>query len=280
MIDPSVIKKIEDFVYEKPRSIQEIAMLIEKNWRTADRYVDEISKNFGTINSRIFREGTRGALKIVYWSAIDKVSYSVFQKQLEEDIFKGRTKYDFSGFDIFQHVPDGKKHAWVKEGKNEVEAGRLSEFKELLLKAEKQILFFSGNLSFINFKDRENDIFDILEKLVKKGINIKIISRIDFGGIDNVKKLLSLNHKYGKEFIQIRHREQPLRTSVIDNKMFNIKEIKEPTGRPDEIKNKTFIFYNITDRDWVEWLMRIFWKMFNTSIDSKKRMDELKRIEM
>ena len=72
MLSSEVIKKIEDFVYEKPRSIQEIAEYIKKNWRTADRYIQEIEKNFGTISTKVFREGTRGALKIVYWSAVEK----------------------------------------------------------------------------------------------------------------------------------------------------------------------------------------------------------------
>jgi len=107
MIEPDVIKKIEDFVYQKPRSIQEIAQYIGKNWRTADRYIEKIMEDYGTLGVRIFREGTRGALKIVYWSSVEKVSYSVFQEQLEKDIFRGRQKYDFNGFNIFQHIDSG-----------------------------------------------------------------------------------------------------------------------------------------------------------------------------
>src|SRR3989344_211715 len=42
MINSEIVKKIEDFVYAKPRSVQEIAQNIEKNWRTADRYIKEI----------------------------------------------------------------------------------------------------------------------------------------------------------------------------------------------------------------------------------------------
>ena len=142
MLSSEIIKKIEELVYSKPRSIQEISQHIKKNWRTADRYITEISKEFGTVETRTFRGGTRGALKIVYWSAVEKISKSVFQEQLEENIFKGKIKDDFAGFDIFQHVEDNKKDAWVKKGLDEVEAGRLIEFKKLLLKAKKQILFF------------------------------------------------------------------------------------------------------------------------------------------
>jgi len=279
MLSLEIIKKIEDFIYEKPRSIQEIAQHIGKNWRTADRYVKEIEKNFGTISTKVFREGTRGALKIVYWASVEKVSYSVFQQQLEDQIMVGRTKYDFSGFDIFQHIQEKNKSAWIKKAEDEVKAGRLKDFEELLLQAKKQILFFSGNLSFINFNDGKIDIFKVLENLVKKGISIKVICRVDLAGIENVKKLLSLNFKYGKEIIEIHHRAQPLRVTIIDNKLFNMKEIKEPTGREHELKKKTFIFYTIKDKEWVEWISRIFWKMFSSSVRAEKRLEEMNKLK-
>ncbi|MBS3094537.1 hypothetical protein J4474_02630 [Candidatus Pacearchaeota archaeon] len=278
MLDTETIRKIEDFVYPQPRSIQEIAQFIGKNWRTADRYVDEITKQFGTLSTKNFREGTRGALKVVYWASVEKVSNSIFQEQMEKDILTGKTKHDFSGFNIFQHVKDKEKTAWVKQGKNEVDLGRLSDFTEFLNKAEKQVLFFSGNLSFVNYKDKKNDVFKVLENLVKRGISIKIICRVDIGGRNNVEKLLSLNHKYGKELIEIRHREQPLRITVVDKKIANIKEVKEPTGRENELNEKTFIFYTIKDREWIEWLSKIFWKMFNNSVSSEKRTAEMDKI--
>ena len=278
MLDSSIIKKIEDFVYAKPRSVQEIAQHIEKNWRTADRYIDEIEKNFGTISIRVFREGTRGALKIVYWSSIEKVSSSVFQEALEENIFNKIRREDFSTFDIFQHVDNKNKKVLVKKGENESKLGTLNEFSDLLKQTKKQIIFFSGNLSFINFEDGKVNIFKVLEELVKKGIFIKVISRVDLAGIENVRKLLSLNFKYGKELIEIRHREQPLRVTIIDNGIINLKEIKKPTGRESELKEKTFIFYTIKDKAWIEWLTRIFWKMFNSSIGADKRLQELKHL--
>lgn len=279
MLNSEIIKKIEDFVYAKPRSVQEIAQQTGKNWRTADRYIQDIEKNFGTISTRVFREGTRGALKIVYWASIEKVSNSVFQQQLEEQILKGRTKYEFAPFDIFQYIQDKNKYAWVKASENEVKAGRLIEFKELLIKAKKQILFLSGNLSFINFKDKEVDIFKEIENLVKKGIIIKVVCRVDVAGRENIEKLLSLNFKYGKDLIEIKHREQPLRATIIDNKLVNLKEIKEPTGREKELNKKIFIFYTIKDKEWVEWLSKIFWKMFNSSIDSRKRLQEMDKLK-
>src|SRR3989344_2515980 len=115
MLSNDIIKKIENLVSQKPRSIQEIANSIGKNWRTADRYIQDIEKNFGTITTRVFREGTRGALKIVYWASVEKISSSVFQEQLEEQIMRGKTKYEFSAFDMFQHMADKNKKAKIEE---------------------------------------------------------------------------------------------------------------------------------------------------------------------
>jgi hypothetical protein len=281
MLDSAVIRKIEEFVYSKPRTIQEIAEHIDKNWRTADRYIDEIEKEFGTIATRVFRGGTRGALKIVYWASIEKVSGSVFQKELEEAIFRSSKgdKRDFNAFDIYQHVDDKKKDVLVKVADDE-SGGGLVPLRELFMSAKKQILFFSGNLSFINFKDDKVDAFDVLDELVKKGVSIKVVTRVDLEGLNNVEKLYSLNHKYGKELVEIRHRQQPLRCTIIDDSYFNIKETKEPTGRANELDKKIFLFYYIKDKEWVEWMKRIFWKMFSSSIDARKRIGELDKIKI
>lgn len=280
MLNNEIIKKIEDFVYIKPRSVQEISEHLKISWRTADRYIEEIEKDTGTITTRVFREGTRGALKIVYWNSIEKLSKNIFQEQMENQIMLSRTKFDFSPFDIFQHIEDKDKQIWMKEGENEVKAGRLDEFIEILEKAKKQILFFSGNLSFINFKDKNHDVFKTLEGLVKKGISIKIICRVDFPAKENVEKILSINFKYGKELIEIHHREQPLRATIIDNSLINLKQVLEPTGREKELNKKVFIFYTIKEKNWIEWISKIFWKMFSQSLDANKRLKEMKNLKL
>lgn len=277
MLDSSTIKKIEDFVYVKPRSIQEIAQLLHKNWRTADRYVDEITKNFGTISTRTFRGGTRGALKIVFWSSMDKISHSIFQEKLEEDILRARKKEDFSAFDIFQHISADKKSAIMEEASEE-SGTDLKTLSGLLSTAKKQLLILSGNLSFINLANQKTDMLKVIEALVKRGINIKILCRVDFAGKENIEKLLSLNFKYGKECIEIHHREHPLRAYIIDNQQFRIKEIKEPTGKAHELRKKIYLFYTIKDKEWTEWLSKVFWKMFSGSIDNRKRLEEMNRI--
>lgn len=276
MLNREITKKIENFVSNKPRSIQEISIYINKNWRTADRYIKEIEEQYGTLSTRTFRKGTRGALKIVYWSGIEKISSSVFQEQLEKQIMYARKKEDFSAFDIYQHVPDKSKKATLEKTSEENETN-LKEFENLQKSAKKQLLIFSGNLSFINLK--RINILKIFGELIEKGVKIKIICRVDLAGKENVEKVLSLNFKYGKEAIEIRHKDHPIRGFIVDNKLFRIKEIKEPTGRIKELNKKIYIFYTIKDKEWAEWLSRIFWKMFSESLGANKRLQEMKKIK-
>jgi hypothetical protein len=279
MLDGNIVKKIESFVYAKPRSMDEIAKHIGKNWRTADRYVQEIEKDFGTVSTRIFREGSRGAIKIIYWSSVEKFNKSVFQEKLEEELLSKTKKEDFSSFEIFQYVPDEKKSVYVEYAKNEYSMD-LESVSEIIKNIKKQLLMFSGNLSFINAKDKKNDVFKLLEDCVKRGVTIRIICRVDLAGQDNVKKILSLNDKYGKNLIEIHHRNQPLRGFICDNSIIRLKEVQEPTGKINELNKRVFIFYNIRDKEWSEWLSRIFWKMFSASLDSSKRLIELKKLKI
>ncbi len=279
MITNEIVRDIEKFVYSKPRSIQEIAEKINKNWRTADRYVEDIEKNYGTIATRTFRGGTRGALKIVYWASVEKASSSAFQEMLENEIMLRKGKEEFSSFDIFQYVNSRKKEVWIQSGKDEVFIGRLDNLANMLLKAKKHLLLFSGNLSFTQYHNGKTDIFKVIEGMVKRGISIKAVCRVDLSGIDNIEKLLSLNKKYGKELVEIRHRDQPLRTTIVDGQFFNMKEIFLPTGKKGELKEKTFAFYTIHDKEWIEWITKIFWKMFSGSIDANRRMEEIRSME-
>ena len=278
MIESQLIRKIEEFIYAKPRSIQEVSFHIGKSWRTADRYVEHICKEFGTIATRTFRGGSRGALKIVYWASMEKVSGSVFQEMLETHIISSKKKEDFSAFDIFQHVPDSNKRVWVEEEKSE-ELTDLKSLADLLSKANRQLLVLSGNLSFINLKNKEVDLFKIIDKLVSRGVSIKVVCRVDIAGDENIEHMLSLNFKHGKELIEIRHREHPVRGFIVDNSVMRLKEIKEPTGKTHELKKKLFIFYIIKDKEWIDWLSRIFWKMFSSSIDAKRRIVEIRKLK-
>ena len=191
---------------------------------------------------------------------------------------RAKHKEDFSAFDIFQHIsPKHKKVALETTQSEGVRA--FGAIDSILRAAKKQLLIFSGNLSFINFHKKGTTILDTLAELIKQGIYIKILCRVDLSGIKNVESMLALNFKHAKEMVEIRHREQPLRATIVDNSFFDMKEIKEPTGKIRELDKELFIFYTVNDKDWVEWLTRIFYRMFSESIDANKRLEELKRIK-
>mgnify|MGYP001561338953 CR=1 FL=1 len=277
MLDQSIVNKIENFVSESPRSINEIALFLRKNWRTADRYVEYIKQNFGVIDTKTFREGTRGALKIAYWSSFEKGKNSIFHDILEKEIQTFKKKEDFSAFDIYQHIKNENKKIEIYNVNDENKTN-LDNLANLIRNTKKQLIGFSGNLSWVNLKNKDINIFECIENLVKKNIPIKLISRIDLASINNINKLLELNFKYGKEIIEVRHHEQPLRAFIQDNKIIRIKEIKEPTGKIHELNQKVFIFYTINDKEWVEWLSKVFWNLFSKSIDAKKRVEQMKNL--
>lgn len=283
MLDSQTVKKISDFVYQKPRSVQEIAHYLQKNWRTADAYVDRMIKEQGILSVRTFREGTRGALKIVFWSNIEKIHSSDFQERLFKRIESSRGKDDFSPFDIYQYVDDDKRYAFLEEQSESVISPKQNLIGSLR-SAEQQVLIFSGNLSWVNASQGKTRMMDVFEELAERNIPIKILCRVDIESISNIRRMLEINHKIRKEMIEIRHAEQPFRTFVIDTKLARFKEIRA-TEQPEKKKKKsrgdrqTYIFYEIRDVDWVEWVQKVFWNIFRTSIKAEKRIADIETIE-
>jgi hypothetical protein len=279
MLDSKTTKKIEEFVKSKPRTIQEIAFHIRKNWRTADRYVDRIAEDTGCIATRTFREGTRGALKIAFWQAIDHIHQSSMQHKLYSMIEHGRTKYDFSPLEIYQYVDPKKKRAFLEEQFDEQQVIE-HELISHLQSAQRQILFFSGNLSFVNVVQNNTKLIDVLEDLASHNIPIKFLARIDITAIKNLKKLLAINDRLGKEMIEVRHVVQPLRSFIVDSRFLRLKETKIPEHhRPDELGKKTCIFYEIHDTEWVEWLQKVFWSLFRTAVPAQQRLENIEAIQ-
>lgn len=252
--------RIVDFVRASPRTIQEIARALGKNWRTADAYVERISRENGTIATRTFRGGTRGALKIAYINAIN-VKGSAYQERLLEKIKNGKRKEDFSPFDIYQFATQ----------KN---AKRTKQDPDLLLKTEpkQQLLFFSGNLTFAFDKKTTEK----LEQLAKRKIQISILTRIDLSSIERAQKIININKRAGWDAIRLRHCEQPLRALIIDDNKANIKEILTP--EKNGVKKKTNILYEITDPEWLSFLQKTFWHLWEQSVDAQTRLDALNEI--
>jgi len=175
-------------------------------------------------------------------------------------------------------VDDKNKRAIIeKESPHEEQDN--NDLMDTLSKAKKQLLIFSGNMSFINMYNKKTTMLKLLDSLVAKGVTIKILCRVDLVGKNNIEKVLELNFKYGKELVEVRHQEQPLRAFIVDNDMIRIRDIKEPTGKINELKQKVTIYYEIRDKDWCSWLSKIFWKMYSNSIGADKRISELNKLK-
>jgi len=272
MMNKELIDKIIEFVSSKPRAIQEVALLIKKNWRTADRYIKNIATETGLIDVRTFREGTRGALKVVYANVLP-IKGSACQEKLFQKILHGKKKDDFSPFDIYQFVSNEKRKGFLE--KKEYSMHPDIKYDQLLRKANHQILFFSGNMSWVELGP-DNIILKQIEELAKKKISIKILTRVNITSRKNTEKILAINHRVGWDAIEIRHAEQPLRAIIIDDKLANLKEVLTPDiYRPYELKQRIFMFYLIEDPQWITWLQRVFWHIFNQSIDAQSRLSAL-----
>jgi hypothetical protein len=277
MLTKDIIQKINEFVYAKPRSVDEIAKLINVNWRTANRYIEKIAVEEGTISAKVFREGTPGALKVVFWNNIEKFHVSEIQERLFKQIERGRRKEDFSPSEIFQFVDKDKKKFKRMTRSQYYSSANFKDFMEYLKQAERQIMFFSGNLTFTNYSYQDKTVKDVLEELGKRKISTKIISRIELAGINNVENALTINKRIGYDTIELRHCYHPLRASIIDDKVAVLKEVLDPRDYAgDELKHETYILYYIYDKDWIEWLQKVFLNLFRSSVDAKKRIEELK----
>jgi hypothetical protein len=278
MLTKELIEKINEFVYAKPRSIDEIARLINVNWRTANRYVERISEE-GTISARVFREGTPGSLKVVFWNNVEKLHASEIQERLFKHIEMGKVREDFSPSEIFQFVDADKKKFKLLSNKQYYSDSNSKDYIESLKNAERQVLSFSGNLSFINYTYKNKPLLNTLEELCRKKISFKFLTRVELAGIKNIENVLAINKRIGYDAVEVRHCYQPLRASIVDDKKAVLKEILDPKDYPKgELKEKTYILYYVYDEDWIEWLQKVFWHLFRGSIDARKRIEELKLI--
>lgn len=273
-------KKTKQFIYnivkKEPQTIQTIAHTINKSWITAERYIQKLIEEDGIIDAKTFRGGTRGALKIVYWNQYTEHE-SAIQQRIKQQILSGIHKIDFSPSMIYQFA---EKKSLFSINENEYKKQtNFKSLKELLLSANDQILMFSGNLSFIHITDGEKTIADIIEQIAKSGIPIKIICRVELPGIKNIAQILAINERIGKDMITIRHTVQPLRVDIIDNTILSMAETLDPGHYPkEELKKHMRIIYRVQDEEWVRFMQKLFWEMFHSSIDAKKRIAFLKEL--
>lgn len=267
MLQKDLVTKILDSVRSEPKTVQELAHLLQKNWRTADRYVDQIALETGLISTKIFRKGSRGALKLVYWNALEPGRGSAYQERLLQKLLHGTHKEDFSPFDIFQFV--AKSQRTLRKSTKTV------DYTDVLTTAQEQILFFSGNLSWI---DESPESMKLLLALLKKGVQCRILTRIDIVSEEKIKILLGLNSRFGADLIHVRHCEQPLRAMLIDSSLVSMKETLSPRYHKELVEN-IFLYYYIQDREWILWMQKVFWQLWNQSVDAQTRLSALQEIE-
>ncbi|MFT4307996.1 MAG: hypothetical protein ACMXYM_01325 [Candidatus Woesearchaeota archaeon] len=258
-------RRIESFVSQEPRSMQELAQFLGRNWRTAARYVEQIKAEYGTLEVKTFRKGTQGALKIVYWAGIERASATASQQMLEARIRSGRTKNDFSPFDIYQFAD-----AQVIFHRNE--SADLAEFSAELANAREQVLFYSGNLSLLN-----SGLYDAFESILERGVNVKVLCRVDVESEATIREALSLSRRFADR-LEIRHCEHPLRAAIIDDRIMRLKEQRIGSGKTNELGGEYFLFYRFEDREWIVWLTRLFWNLYASSVGAPVRLERLERI--
>lgn len=269
-------KKIIELVFASPRSIQEIALELDKNWRTIDNYVNKL-KEEGLVSVKEFSKGSRTAFKIVYMQPEANQNMSNIQLKILKQIESSTRSQDFSPLNIIQYIPEEKFTAYFRSIKfsSDVSTEDLFQF---LNKTNETLLMFSGDLSWLELKSKKRKMIDVIENLARDKVNIKIIARIDNSTKDRVVRLLNINYTLGRDAVEIRHEEHPLRCFLVDN---NIARLKEPvfSSTSKGLKRTGTLFYQITDESWISWLERVFWSMFRTSIPVEKRLSILDKID-
>ncbi len=268
--------QIVRFVKKEPKTIQEISKLINKSWVTTDAYVQKIKESTGLISLRIFRPGTQGALKVVYYNFAESMSGDSVKEGLFEQIKASREKNDFDFFEVFQFVPDDKKRVFYEE----FEEKNISTNQHLVplhRQAQRTIYSFSGNLSFINVIEDGVKMTAVFEELLKKKIMIKIICRVTIASMNNLAKIMPLLKKY-PEYIEIRHCFTPLRGFIIDDSIARFKNDESlKLYKAGELPKNMRIFYEVFDKEWISWMQQVFWNLFRPSLDYDQRLKQLKR---
>ena len=277
-MDFEVRNKLLDLVHSRPRSILEIANSIDKNWMTADKYVEELAAE-DLLKVHVFRKGSRGALKVAYWPSSLNESPSAAKNFMLQKILNTGKKEDFSPLDILQYVKkDNRKIEHMTEQVYHSDLNvndMLSRFGQ----AKKRILFFSGNLSFFDIGGKGREVFDLIESKIKSGVEVFVLTRADVSNNQLIEDLLQINKKGHSGKIEIRYAQQPLRCSVIDDNIFYIKESFSQFAQDSSsgLLRGEYV-YIITDSEWVDWLTKVFWHIWAGAINATERLKVLNDI--
>ena len=167
---------------------------------------------------------------------------SEFQERLFTQISTKKEKTEFSPSEIYQFVDPKKKRARILSDKAYSSKENFEDFVNNLKSATSQILFFSGNLTFSNMGSHDKKIRSVVEELAERGVSSKVLTRVELAGIDNINNLSAINKRIGKNMVEVRHCYQPLRLTIIDNKLATFKETLDPKYyAKGELKEKELI---------------------------------------
>ncbi len=132
-------------------------------------------------------------------------------------------------------------------------------------------------MSFLNSKEKNKRMLDIVEGLLKRKVMIRVLCRVNIASLKNLGPVSRLMVKY-PGLIEARHCYQPLRGFIVDDKIARFKnEENVALYRKGELDRDTRIFYEIYDDSWVTWMQTVFWNLFRSSIDLQTRLREIKK---
>ena len=271
------IKKITSFIKKEPRTIQDIAQFLGKTWVTANSYVEKIKTQTGLVNIKIFRPGTKGAIKLVYWNYGDTVEHDEIRKDLYDKIRFRNKKEDFDPLEIYQNILEANKTAFLEEYKDPFISNQ-QNIINFLQRTENELYCFSGNLSWIKLSENGTPIVKVIEALLKRGVLIRVLCRIDLASVENLRILNNLLNKY-PENLEVRHCFHPLRGFIVDDKIVRLKDEKNTSFyKQGELKGNVRVFYQWSDSEWVEWLTQVFWNLYRNAPTFEQRMKEIEKI--
>lgn len=267
MIDKKATSMIQEFVHSEPRTIQEIAKHLNVNWKTAERYVERITADYGTLAVKQFRGSSKSSIKLVYWNAFSESS-DLVQENLMRRILEARKKTEFRFFDVFQYCLP--QLSAMESASSNPDALKEKQMADVINKTKDELLVFSGNLSWINFKKTR----DALMKAIDRGVSVRIITRLDIATINNYKKAAQLSDE-----ITIKHREQPLRGILADSSVCQMSDVWQASAyKQEELPSDLYVSYLVKDKKWIAFLRKLFFTMYNSAPETEMRVGALKRL--
>lgn len=270
-LDEEGKRKIIDALKCEPLSVQEISKIIGKSWVTTNTYLEKLGRDTGLIDIKVFRKGSHGALKVVYYKHLVR-NNDLVKKSLYTQIRNSRIKQDFDFMELYQFVADDKKKTDVDKYQTEF----LGHMRTLYNSAKHSILCFSGNLSYVGLEENDIKMLDIIESALKRKVSVRIVARLNVSTLKNWKKIEHLLKKYEGLF-EVRHAYHPLRGFIIDQNAARFKNDECNYDRKELSQDMRF-FYEIYDSDWIMWLQDVFWDYYNSALDGAQRIKELDKV--